>query len=220
MSVTTRPTMSELVKAVILVLDERGIPTYPIPVLFNPTEYRIDTSNQYSQTSLPGTEEPVTQWVRSEAERLSMTLFVDTAELGVDVRLYTDRIDDLLAVEGERHAPQICRFIWGTLNFKSVLLNANKRFTMFLPGGFPVRAEVDVTFQRYDTLTSVRARTKRESADRTKTRLVVEGDTLPLVAAEEYGDPGQWRPIAEANGIDDPRTLEAGRELVIPPLES
>lgn len=219
MAESSRPTASEFVKAVIVVLNDQGIPLYPIPVLFNPTEYSIDTSNQYSEQQLLGMETPLTQYVAGESETLSMQLFVDTTELGVDVRLYTDRIDDLLSIDEERHAPRLCRFVWGTLNFKSVLVSANKRFTMFLPGGFPVRAEVDVTFRRYRTPVEQRAGTKLASADRTKTRRVVEGDTLPILAAAEYDDPGRWRPIAEANDIDDPRTLEAGRELVIPPLE-
>jgi nucleoid-associated protein YgaU len=44
------------------------------------------------------------------------------------------------------------------------------------------------------------------------------GDTLSNIAAAEYGDPNQWRPIAIANRIDNPRVLAPGRGLVIPPL--
>jgi nucleoid-associated protein YgaU len=31
-----------------------------------------------------------------------------------------------------------------------------------------------------------------------------------------YGDPGQWRIIADANGLDNPRALEIGRALSVP----
>jgi len=44
------------------------------------------------------------------------------------------------------------------------------------------------------------------------------GDTLALVAANFYFDPANWRPIALANGIDDPRRLKPGAELTIPSL--
>ena len=40
--------------------------------------------------------------------------------------------------------------------------------------------------------------------------VVVAGDTLHSVAYQAYGDAGLWRPIAEANDIDDPMRLRAG----------
>jgi nucleoid-associated protein YgaU len=49
-----------------------------------------------------------------------------------------------------------------------------------------------------------------------RSRTVVAGDSLPLIAYAEYGDPGSWRTIAEANGIDDPLRLRAGTGLLIP----
>ena len=45
-----------------------------------------------------------------------------------------------------------------------------------------------------------------------------EGDALWRIAAEEYGDPAQWRPIAAANNITNPRVLEPGTELIIPSI--
>ena len=61
-------------------------------------------------------------------------------------------------------------------------------------------------------------RTKTESADHTKTYLVARGDTLSSIAGAEYGDPAAWRPIAAANRIVNPRRLEPGSRIVIPPL--
>ena len=50
-----------------------------------------------------------------------------------------------------------------------------------------------------------------------RVRIVDRGDTLWAIAGEEYGAPTEWRTIADENGIDDPRTLQVGTELVIPP---
>ena len=47
-------------------------------------------------------------------------------------------------------------------------------------------------------------------------RNLVEGETLSKLAHEYLGDPGAWRDIAEANGIDDPINLRPGRRIVIP----
>lgn len=56
--------------------------------------------------------------------------------------------------------------------------------------------------------------------DGERTVVVEEGDTLWDIAEEEYGDPTKWRVIAEANDIEDPRSLEPGTVLVIPELDS
>jgi nucleoid-associated protein YgaU len=39
------------------------------------------------------------------------------------------------------------------------------------------------------------------------------------MAAREYGEPRFWRVIARANDIDDPRRIQPGRVLVLPPLQ-
>ena len=40
----------------------------------------------------------------------------------------------------------------------------------------------------------------------------------PKIAAEAYGDPKAWRPIAEANAIDRPRFVPPGTALKVPAL--
>jgi nucleoid-associated protein YgaU len=40
-----------------------------------------------------------------------------------------------------------------------------------------------------------------------------------LLAAREYGQPRYWRLIATENDIDDPRRIEPGRVLVLPPID-
>ena len=54
------------------------------------------------------------------------------------------------------------------------------------------------------------------SPDTTKYHTVRQGDSLWALAAQEYGDAGQWRAIAEANGLANPRTLRTGETLVVP----
>jgi hypothetical protein len=217
-----RATGSKLQDAVIQVLDASGDPVSgaEIPVAFKPTDYSLNRSVTYGSQSLPGNRTPVTQFVSGEADTLTMELFFDTFETGTDVREQTDRIDDLLAVDAELHAPPICRFVWGSLNFRSVVESANKSFTMFLDDGTPVRARVDVTFREYAPPGDEQAARPRQSADRTKRWRVTEGDTLWSIAASEYGDPTKWRVVATANGIENPRTLAIGAELTLPPLES
>lgn len=206
-------------RAYIQPLDEKGNPKGdPVKVCFNPPEYSIEKSNQFQSTSLPGLPTPITQFVSGNAQTLTMDLFFDSYEERKDVREYTDKITSLLNINKEIHAPAICKFIWGSLNFKAVLERVTQRFTMFLETGHPVRAKLSVTFKEYKTITEQLQNMSLESADRTKRRIIVQGESLWFIANREYGDPAIWRPIAKANKIDNPRILETGREINIPPL--
>jgi hypothetical protein len=214
-------------KAVIQVLEGNGLNRTAvketIPVKFNPTEYTLDKSLNYGDQSLLGLTSPITQFVSGSAETLSLELFFDTYEDGEDVRTkYTDRIDALLTKKDGRTAPPICNFVWGeTLTFTAVLQSARKQFTMFLNNGTPVRARVNVTFKEFRPPERQKLEVKGEGATKTSTkvRLVKQGDTLWQIAGEEYKDPKKWRLIADANGITDPRTLQAGTQIQIPPLK-
>jgi LysM repeat protein len=189
-----------------------------IPVLFNPNQYAVEHSNQIAELGVPGLAAPILQYTRGNVRTLSMELFFDTFERGTDVRAFTDRVYGLLAVAPTTHAPPVCVFSWGPLVFRCVLERVSGSFTLFLSDGTPVRATLNVTFKEHvDVSVQVRA-APTQSADHTKTRTVRRGDTLSSIAAAEYGQPEAWRPIAQANGIANPRRLTPGQTLAIPPL--
>jgi hypothetical protein len=123
------------------------------------------------------------------------------------------------SLEGSRHAPPVCRFVWGDLRFKSVVESLGKTFTVFTPDGHPVRAEVSIEFKQYRTPTEQTEEEPPSSPDRAKLHTVTEGDSLWALAAAEYGDAGRWRVIADANDVADPTRLEPGRELLLPAIE-
>ncbi|GMK40237.1 peptidoglycan-binding protein [Paenibacillus sp. CCS19] len=190
-----------------------------VTVLFNPTEYAIDKSNQLHSTVIPGLPAPVTQFVGGGGQTLAMDLFFDTYEQGVDVRQYTGQVTKLMDMNPDLHAPPVCMVIWGKMQFKAVLERASQRFTMFLDSGIPVRATLSVTFREYRTMTEQQQQ-QTNQADQTKQVTVKRGETLWSISARESGDPGQWRSIARVNGIADPRKLPVGKTLIIPPLEA
>ena len=205
----------ELEKAAIKRYIPKGGET--IKVLFNPTEYRLAQSNQFAEVAVPGLAAPLLQYGRGNARTLSMQLFFDTYEDGVDVRKHTKQLIDLLEINKDIHAPPVCQFTWGGLTFICVLERADQRFTLFLPNGTPVRATVDVTFKEFwDTK---KQGGRLQSADFSKHHVVQRGDTLSGIAGEKYDDPAMWRVIAEENDIDNPLDLEPGTVLVIPAVE-
>lgn len=200
------------------------VPNGPeIEVLFNPTEYRVSKSNQFAEVAIPGLSAPMLQFGHGNAQTLTMQLFFDTydplisGQKDQDVRLQTSKVTRLLGINEQLHAPPICQFSWGQFNFIGVLQQADVRFTLFLPSGVPVRATIDVTFKQfYD---GRKETGMLQSANFVKQHIVRSGDTLSGIAAELYHDATKWRPIAEANNIDNPLKLEPGRVLIVPAIE-
>jgi nucleoid-associated protein YgaU len=189
-------------------------------VIFNPAEYSVEKGNQFASSPLPGLSNPVLSFVNGDADTLTMELFFDTYtnDNGSDVRDKTKLIARLLEIDPQVHAPPPVRFVWGPLSFKAVIERLTQRFTMFREDGVPVRANLNVTFKEYKTIEEQISDRPTESSDWTKARVLAEGDRLSLIAAIEYGDAAVWREIAEANDIDNPRLLEFGREIRLPPL--
>lgn len=190
-----------------------------ITVLFNPNEYKIDGSTKYSWRKPPGKNASVGQFSNRNEATLSMDLFFDTSETKKDVRTLTKQIVALLEVDASLHTPPICTFAWGTLNFTGVFTQVNQRFTMFMDDGKPIRAVLSVTIKEYIRPSQAATNKPLESSDRTKERVLKQGEELWMLAAREYEDSGQWRSIAQANNIDNPRLPETGRKIILPPLE-
>ena len=202
-----------------LIINTDALIPIPIPVMFNPPEYQLQKTNTFSEITIPGLGSSLLQFVSGDAQTLTMDLFFDTTGIGVDVRVHTELVIGLTAVNAKTHAPPRLLFLWGSLIFPCILQSVTQRYEYFNTVGMPLRARLTVTLKGYDLLESLLSSIPLESADRTKLRVVRAGDTLQRIAAEEYEDPGQWRPIAEANRIDNPLVIQAGQALRIPPLD-
>jgi len=201
-----------------------------LPVLFNPERYTLNRGVQIAEIAIPGLDSPVLQFVRGQNEKITMELFFDTTEFGMidnvkDVRKETSKIYALTKVNGDTHAPPRCSLIWRDRLFsfgwkatsKCLVESVNEEFNLFSPTGVPLRAKLNVTFREYLTIEEQLQETPRHSPDRAKVRVLARGKTLSHLAWEEYDDPGEWRPIAEANNLENPRLIAPGTSLAVPP---
>ena len=220
----------QLKKATITILDGND-KNKVIAVLFNPTEYSFDRANSYKATPLPGLSAPLLQFVNGESDQLSMELFLDdytdpegpTSRDRKEQEPLMARLKDLaqvLDIDSKIYAPPPVRFNWGPMEFTAVIEKIGRKVTMFHPDGTPARATLSVSFKEYRTLRQQMERPRRESADKTKRRVVVGRDTLWLIAYREYDDPREWVRIAEQNDLDDPREIAPGDWLRLPPVEN
>lgn len=196
-----------------------------VPVLFNPEEYSVNRDNNFAQMAIPGLRAPLLQFVHGNMQTLEMELLVDSYEAhsgrnaaSSDVRLLTGQITDLMNIDPTTHAPPVLLFTWGSLSFTCVLVRVSQRFILFRADGVPVRARLNVSFNEFTNAELEAKETKRETADFSHIYVVRAGETLSSIAAQVYENPQLWRPIAIANGVDDPRVLPIGLELLVPQL--
>lgn len=213
-----------LKKAVLKV--EKGSDIGDIEVMFNPAEYNITESTNYTEKGSMGLDGKIAQFVSGENASFTMTLYFNTyqsptmerGESGTDVSIQTRKIAKLTYIVSSLHRPPIVTFIWGSLSFRGIVTNVNQQFTMFLDSGMPVRAKVDITLKAEFDITITKKKTPFESPDRTKFRTIQQGEQLWNFAWEEYGDTSLWRVIAKENKIENPLDLYPGQIIKLPAL--
>ena len=187
-------------------------------VKFNPEEYTINKDNNFAAQNVPGLSGPLLQFVHGNMRTLEMELFFDTYEQNRDVREDTTKITDLLKINRDLHAPPIVQISWASLQFRGVLVRAGQKFILFFPDGRPARARIACTFHEFIDPTREAKEVDRQTANFSKTHVVVEGETVSGIAGRLYNDPQLWRPIAIANEISNPRSLTPGQSLIVPSL--
>src|SRR5262249_44259432 len=139
----------------------------PIRARFNPERYSASKSVQFAEVAIPGLDAPVVQFVRGQAEKITLELFFDTTEQGAvgnvqDVRDLTIKVYSLLRVNGDLHAPPRCILEWGEagklfsygtrVSPWCVLESVNEEFSLFSPEGVPLRAKLSVSFREAWTI--------------------------------------------------------------------
>lgn len=202
-----------LTKAVVVKLDPPG--AAPIPVMFNPPRYELSKTDQFAEIRVPGLPATVLQFVSGQATSLNMELFFDTTDSGIDVRERAGLITALAEPDMLTRSPPRLLLLWGSLAFPCFLVSVRQSFDYFDATGLPLRATLTVEFKGHDS--AVQAPVAGPPAAESVTRYVAKaGDSVQSIAVSVYGDPGQWRRIAKANGVDDPRALAAGAQLQVP----
>lgn len=211
-----------LKKAELHIIGEKK--TEKIKLLFNPNEYKITNTRKYEWIQPVGSDYPVKKYVGSEVPKLEVELFFDTYATPApeskkkDVRVYTEKIMGAMKIDPGLHQPPEVKFIWGSLNFQGVITNATQTFTMFLDSGKPVRAKMSISMESVDTLEDLMKKTPLESPDRTKHRVLKQEEKLWQLAAHEYNDPKEWKRIAKANKIANPRIPPTGTRIKVPSI--
>jgi hypothetical protein len=219
-----------LAKLEITRLDKTGkrIEGETFKVLFNPTNYTVSKSVSWSPSETDRRfNAPPLSFGGGGSRQLTLNLFYDVTEPindkpVNDVRKETNKLVALSRIERDLGQPPVVELSWGEapmgsdFPFTGVVSSLSQTFILFTHEGTPVRANVSVTFTEF-----LHAEMDlRETDPELTTHRIKRGDSLSGVAASVYRDPRQWRVIADANRIDDPRGIEKaiGQILTIPDL--
>jgi Contractile injection system tube protein/LysM domain len=204
-----------------------------IECAFNPQSYTVSKTNVWNFKPTTGTDVPTGEFGGGLPRRTQLSLLLDVSLLGPDESV-KDRTNELLKMMetgggggGGGAAPPFVTFRWGSVDLpKSVPVSLTIQYVLFHPNGEPIRATVELELaQAGESGTASGSGTSAGQNPTTRAQRglrvhqVRDGDSLPAIAYDAYGDPTRWRPIAEANGIDNPLHLRRGTELTIPTLD-
>ena len=207
----------------------------PFDVLFNPTEYSISKSNEWKYEKVTGTAFTPPQFGGGNPRELTLSLLLDKSLLGKDParpRHHGRAVQDDGGAGGldRRQQPRraaVHHLHVGQRDDVQVRLHvADGRFKLFRPNGDPIRADVKMTLKQAEAASTASSNGANRGTNPTTranaghgVHTVKDGDSLPSIAYEAYGDATTWRAIADANGIENPMHLRRGRALSLPRLE-
>ncbi|MGY2125493.1 CIS tube protein [Nocardia gipuzkoensis] len=193
---------------------------------FNPRELSVTKSAKWNRDAQKGSKKSgVPEFKGADPAKLTLEMFLDAgAEHDTKV---VDTVEQLFACcvptneshDKKKGSPPWVIFHWGGLTgFTAYVSSVAVKYTLFTPGGLPIRGTATVTIEE---IAGDQAKQNPTSGSLTarKVHTVVAGDTLASIAWREYGDPTRWRAVAVANGIDDPMRLRPGAQLLIPAAE-
>lgn len=192
-----------------------------IETVLNPKDLKIGGSSKWNDNPQKGNSDH-SEYLGAERRQLSFELVLDAVEWLHPDQL-RDHVDTLFAClapreESKRNkspAPSFLRLIWGPLNFTGTLQKLDVTYTMFDREGVPLRARCSLSVREYKPAPAKHNPTSGAIRSYRRRRLL-RGESLALIADDEYGAPRFWRAIAAFNGIDDPMRIVPGTQVLLP----
>jgi hypothetical protein len=202
---------------------EMGGPPVGIYIaMFNPESFSIATRLNNERTVKPGGTGTEIRFRNIEARSYSFEFLVDGTgatgekrEVFADVELFKYTVGYV----GILHRPHYLILNWGLFLAKCVLDSMTVTYDLFRKDGTPLRARITATFLEYIENLLEELLSDRSSPDLTHERIVKEGDTLPLLTHQIYGDSSYYPEVARVNRLNNFRSLKAGDRIIFPPID-
>ena len=192
--------------------------------MLNPSSYSHQHTISYDKKVGFGKAAPTVRFSGVDEEQVSFDLLLDGTGVvegaSTDVATQISQLKSVVyAYDGGNHEPSIAKLTWGALLFYGRLKTMSVEFTVFEPGGDPLRAKAKMSFAGFMSDREESLRAKRASPDLSHVVVVREGDTLPLLCHRIYKDASYYVDVARYNDLSDVRNLEPGTRISLPPLQ-
>lgn len=193
-------------------------------VMFNPETYSLKYENTFAPSQAINTSGKEQVYAYSSPQDLSLTLILDNSgaarPTSKDVKTRVNEFLQLTTeMNGETHAPRQLIVEWGSLNFECYLQELEVTYTLFDRSGYPIRAELNVSFIAHIPDDKRISQENKSSPDVTHEKTVNVNDNLPLMANQVYQDATYYIQVAQANRLNHFRDLKVGTALDFPPLD-
>lgn len=207
-------------------LQKPGAELQVIKFQFNPKELSLTKNAKWQRQTQPNAAKSgVPEFKGAEPAKLALEIFLDSTDTMGDAviktveQLFNLTVPTKASRQDSKGSPPWVIFKWGTTTgFPSFVSSVTAKYTLFTPGGMPVRAVCTVNLEEVSGEPGGQNPTSGALAARDAHTLTA-GDSLQSLAYQAYGNPELWRHIAEANGIDDPMRLKLGTTVLVPALE-
>ena len=195
--------------------------------LINPESYTLMYKLKFSQGAQgQGTSGVQLKYEYTEPEEITFDFLFDNTGI-IDGQSRDSIAEDLkklkdvlIGYKGDSHEPRHFKLIWGENSiFKGRVTELSINHKLFKSDGTPIRAIATVKFKSSIEEQKRAAKENKSSPDLTHSRVVKQGDTLPLMCYTIYGDPKYYLQVAQVNGISNFRQLIPGSSLFFPPIE-
>ena len=225
------PESVKLVKAQLQEIDlakPEAAATKKVPVQFNPETLKVSFANQI-QTPEGGSGDQrggaAQQFVGAGTTKLSLQLWFDVnapqeGKAEKDVRKLTEKVTYFITPkpnpkDKKKFLPPGVRFIWGSFQFDGIMESLEESLEFFSSDGIPLRASMtlNLTQQKIDTYKFPANAPDRKPLPGTRPLTPVAKGSTAQSLASDAGKGDDWQSVAAANGIENPRDLQAGMLL-------
>jgi len=195
----------------------------PFHVQINPEKFSHTRSIQLNtEEKASNTSGSVAAFEGYDNDEVSFELIFDGTGVVSDIEVGAklQALEDVIfKYEGNQHKPNYVKISWGDFIFNSMLKQFSTEYTLFKEDGVPLRAKVSLAFVGFVDAETREKRANNSSPDLTHVKEIRQGDSLPILCKEIYGNNKYYLQIAAINGITNFRRLKPGMKIIFPPIE-
>jgi hypothetical protein len=195
--------------------------------MFNPDTYTVEHSTTFNTQQPAGSTAVDPKYNGTQPSRFSIEFTIDATGVSSDLEIPVPipiPVQVLLFnsvtldVSGDIHRPNYLIVQWGTFIRECVLVSSRITYNLFDTFGIPLRAKINATFVERAGSKLNQIANMFSSPDLTHSKLVREGDILPLMVYREYKNQDYYLQVARVNNLKNFRKLQSGTTINLPPI--